>query len=69
MLAKILNLFNMKVDEEAYEKFMGSLQKKKIFTETLKFESISFLYSFNIDMISLRYHYDITIETTLKQRL
>jgi hypothetical protein len=31
MLAKILNLSNMKVDEEVDEKFIGNLQMKKIF--------------------------------------
>jgi hypothetical protein len=31
MLAKILNLSNMKVDEEVDEEFIGSLQKKKFF--------------------------------------
>ena len=31
MLAKILNLFNMKVDEKVDEEFMMSLQKKKNF--------------------------------------
>ena len=35
MLAKILNLSNMKVDEEVDEEFMGSLQKKKIFLRYL----------------------------------
>jgi hypothetical protein len=50
MLAKILNLSNIKVDEEVDKKFIESLQKKKIFLSLFYWSN--FLISASYDHIA-----------------